>query len=796
MDGECDSTVSLLPAGALMGPYTVERLLGVGGSAQVYLASDRRLGRQVALKVLTAGSLTPELQRRFIEEAKAAASLNHPNVAVVYEVGTVEGNSFIAMEYVEGETFRRRLRDTNSALPELLGYLRQAAKAIAMAHGKGIVHCDLKPDNIMVTQEGVVKILDFGLARLLARYKSRGGSPSPGAPRQEELFSSCSRMVEGTPGYMSPEQAEGKGDLDERTDIFSFGCMLYEAAARSLPFSGGTGGDPLSRSRQEGPPRLSELCPAAPAGLTRIVEGCLEKDPKRRCSSMDEVERALGDVLDAKPEPVKSNLSRRKWAIGVTAVVVAALAGVAGYLRRQPTLVAPSIAVIPFVAAHANPEIEFLCEGISEGLINALAQVQGLKVIARSSSFRFRDGKIPVPRMARLLGVQTLVTGSVAERAGRLRITVDLVAADGTQLWGMQYSPGVRELAGVEAGISNEIAQRIGSKLTELDRSKLAKAGKVNPEAYALFLRGRYHLRLYTPASREKAAGYHEQALAIDPGFALAHAELANLYRNLGGSAVQSAAITLPKAEAAALRALSADKDLAEAHAALADIRKDQWDWAAAEAGYKRALELNSNLVAAHQGYAILLGVKGRHPEAIGQIRRAMDLDPLGLPTMVHAAAVYYNARRFGDALGILNRALDVDPGSPSAWSWMGIVNGGSGQYAQAVRAYEKAFAFGDDSAATKCYYSFALARSGRPRDALTVIEGVEKSGGFVPPSTVAIAHLGLNRRAEAIRMLQQAHAARDPLLQYVQVEAHFDELSNDMGFRALAKSIGLSGSR
>lgn len=790
MDGESDSTVSLLPAGATMGHYTVERLLGVGGSAQVYLALDGRLGRHVALKVLTAGAFSAELQRRFTEEAKAAASLNHPNVAVVYEVGACDGNCFIAMEYVEGETFRRRLQDPNAGLPELLGCLRQAAKAIAAAHGRGIVHCDLKPDNIMVTREGEAKILDFGLARLLARYKSDGEARPGGEGRQQILFSMRGRTAEGTPGYMSPEQAEGNSNLDERTDIFSFGCILYEAVARKLPF--GAAGDSLYRLRQERPRRLAELCPSVPAGLARIVESCLEKDPELRCSSMAEVESALGRAVEAMRQRSRSALARRMWMIGAAAVVAAVAAGLGWHSLRRSPAPAPSIAVIPFVPSQPGADIEYICEGLSEGIINALAQVSGLKVVARSSSFRFRDSTMPAQKMAQLLGVNSLVTGSVTGRAGRLRITVDLVAADGSQLWGMQYSPAASELAGVEERISNEIAQRIVSQLTELDKSKLARTGKVIPEAYALYLRARYHLRLYTPASRERAVSYYEQTLAIDPHFALAHAELANLYRNLGGSAVQSAASALPRAEAAALRALAADKDLAEAHAALADVRKDQWNWEAAESGYRKALELNANLVEARQGYAILLGVRNRHPEAISQIRRALDLDPLGLPTMVHAAAVYSNARRFGDALEILNRALGMDPGSPSAWFWRGSVNSGSGHYDQAIKAYEKAFEFGDDSAATKCYYSFALARSGRLRDARDVVEAVEQSANFVPPSAMAIAYLGMNRRAEAIRALQRAYEVRDPLLQYLQVEAHFDELAQLPAFIQLARSIGL----
>jgi TolB-like protein/Tfp pilus assembly protein PilF len=468
------------------------------------------------------------------------------------------------------------------------------------------------------------------------------------------------------------------------------------------------------------------------------------------------------------------------------------VAGATAYTWRRPAREVPSVAVIPFVNAQESPNSAYLADGISEGLIHALAQIPGLKVIARSSSFQFRNRLIDVRQVARKLGVQALVTGSVAESGNRLRITVDLVARDATQIWGMQYNSAISGLAGLEAGISSEIAQRIGAKLTEIARDRLTNAVKVNPEAYESFLRARYHLRLYTPESRNRAVGYYQQALAIDPSFALAHAELAHLYRLLGGAADMSADETIPRAKAAALRALSADRNLAEAHAVMADIKKDAWDWTAAEEGYRKALELNRNLVTAHQGYAIFLGVTGKHKEAIEEIRRARELDPLGLPTAIHAGAVYYNARRYREALETFNRAVELDPGSYAAWSWIGIVNGGTGQYDQAIRAYERAAALGEASAATQCYYAFALARSGRQTQALQLLERLRKSSGFVPLSSLAILHLGLNQKAEAIQALQAAYAAKEPLLQYLRVESHFDELANEPQFCKLAESIGL----
>ncbi len=782
--GPHPNTMKILPAGGVVGQYSIERLLGLGGSALVYRALDGRLGRHVALKVLPAETATAAARKRFVEEARAAASLNHPNIAVIYEVGESAAGCYIAMEEVDGDTLRLRLQSEQADPVELLGYLRQAAGALAKAHARGVVHCDLKPENIMVTRDGLVKLLDFGLARLIARHFGETDA-EPGAAHRRS-----GRKAEGTPGYMSPEQAAGTLEIDERSDVFSFGCILYETAARRPPFEGATAVEVLAGTGREAR-ALSEVCPGAPPGLVEIVARCLERNPAKRYASMEDVERELGGVLDAAAARRRRRWSRRSWGLSA-AGLAAAGAGWWSYARRAVPAAGQSVAVIPLVGPGAGLERDFLADGLAEGLIHTLAQVPGLKVIARTSSWAFRGERIDARRAARALGVRVLVLLSVAEAGQRLRVTVDMVAADGTQIWGERFLPGRAGLAGLEADLSQQIAERVGAQLTEQGRERLARGARIRPEAYELLLLGRYQVRLYTAESRLKAAAYYEQALAVEPGFALAHAELASLYRLLSGSATLSPEDALPKAERAAQRALAADPEQAEGHAALADIRKDQWQWKEAEDRYRRALELNPNLVAAHRGYAIFLGVRARHEEAIAEIRRAVELDPLGLPTLVHAGAVYYNARRFREALRELKRALDLDPVAPAAWSWVGMCHGAQRQYAEAVKAYERASAKGDSPAASASYLCFSLARSGRREEAERLLARMLAAKEFVPRSNLAIAYLGLNRRQDALKLLAAAYDARDPLLQYLKVEPHFDDIAREPAFMEIAGKIGL----
>ena len=677
------------------------------------------------------------------------------------------------MEFIEGETlsaYIKRIGPLSSAQTANIG--SQICAGLAQAHRLGVIHGDLKPGNVILSplQRGGFRavITDFGLATLKLGAESGGIYPQGGSL-----------------DYMAPELFAGARH-SVASDIYALGVTFHFMLTGTTPLrTEPPQPDASTRTMGSAYRPGSAECRCAPLthGWNTVVTSCVRVSPRARFRSAEEVARHI---------PAGS--TRRKW-LGA-AVASAGLSAAAIWLvRRHPARTeeaVSSIAVIPFRNA-AGPNSQYLSDGISDGLINALAQLPHLKVIARTSSFKFGGEGVSLRKAAQILGVRALVTGQLTEINGQLRIGVELVnGSDGTRIWGSQYNYRLSDLPAMQAEISSRIAERVSSELTSADRSKLAKGRKINPEAYGLFLRGRYELRLYTPESRQKAVGYYEQALAIDPGFALAHAELASAYRLLSASAVRSAAEMLPKAEASALRALAADRDVGEAHAALAGVKRDRWDWAAAEREYRRALQLSPNLAAARQAYAIYLSITGRHDAAVKEILRARELDPIGVPAAVNLAAVYYNARRYEQATDALRRGLEVDPSAPSLWMWMGMTNAARRQFTPAVAAFEKAMDLGDRTAATQCYYAHSLARSGRRLDAARVVERIERSADFVSGLALAVAHAGLDNKDRAIKLLQSGYESKDPLLQYINVEAHFDSLRGDPRFHDLVNKIGL----
>jgi serine/threonine-protein kinase len=759
------STRTLLAPGSELGAYRLAELLGSGGSSDVYKAHDSRLDRHVALKVFPAIQVTREFRARFERESRAAASLNHPNIATVYEVGEADALWFIAIEFVDGMTLRAAFGDATCSLTQRLAYLAQAAGALARAHANGIAHCDLKPDNIMVTRDGLVKVLDFGLARLAGSADAQGPA------------------VEGTIGYMSPEQAAGQ-PIDTRSDVFSFGCILFEAVTNELPFGGMSERWATNLMDAKTPP-LAAMPPGIPAGLQELLDDCLIKDPAARAISMEDVSLRLQSILHHAP---RANRLALPLAISA-ALVLAAVAYWQLPLQPQPG----SVAVIPFVSTAPTPDRVRLAEDVSEGVINALLQLPDLKVIARSSSFRFTGDSLDVPRVARTLGVQALVTGRIVENNGRLRISAELVSGrDGAAMWGANYTPDSENLADVEVQIAQEIARRVRSQLTPDDQRRLDKAAHPNAEAYSLLLRGRYEMSLYTPDSMQKATSYFQQALGVDPGYALANAELANTYRLLAGSGVLKPEKWLQLGEQAALRAIGTDDELPQAHTALAGIKRDRWQWADAEREYSRAIALSSSFVPARQALAVTLTVLGRDDAAVAEIVRARELDPVGLPGAVASAAVFYNLRLYDRALATLKDAANLDSLAPALWTWVGIVNGGKGDFATAITAFEKAMELGDAAASTRCYYVHALARAGRRTDALRHLRTLESEGATVPPSFLAIAYTGVDDRERAIAALQAGYAARHPQLQYIAVESYLSALMDDPRFLRVVADMGL----
>src|SRR5262245_14514785 len=667
-----------LQPGTKVGRYEVRSKIGTGGMGEVYLAEDTQLHRRVALKVLPADvAAKQDRMRRFKQEAMAAAALNHPNIAHIYEIGESDHINFIAMEFVDGQTLRHKIYRERTELRKLLRFLQHAAEGLARAHAAGVVHRDLKPDNIMVTRDGHAKLLDFGLAKLISGQKLSSSSSEMATailPQRSEPGT-----VLGTVGYMSPEQAQGDNDVvDQRSDVFSFGCILFEAVTGQRPFDGKDAIDSLNKIIREPAPSILELNPAAPNDLQRIVRRCLAKDPDERYQTIKDVaielkevrrELAAAATLDTTVPPARSSTTatdgsapteqganaitesvapsfsqlssaqliasgfkRHKLAIVTTGIVIViAVVSLIAWMRwRVREVPIESIAVLPFENQGNNPEAEYISDGITVSINNSLTRLPRLKVIPNSIASHYKGKTLDLRKIGDELDVNAVLTGKVFQRGDNIVISVELDDVRyGKQIWGEQYSRKLSDLLAVQNDISNEISQRLRSQLTGEQKQQLVKGSTRNPEAYQLYLKGNFYVSKYTKEGMLKGIDYFNQAIALDGNYALAYTGLSYCYWNAVGWYVPSEEAT-PKAKAAAQRALAIDDSLSDAHLALAAIA--HWhdrDWVNAEKEYRRAIELNPNDLRPHGFYAWFLAVQGRASEAIAEGQKTVQIDPV-----------------------------------------------------------------------------------------------------------------------------------------------------------------------
>ena len=828
--------------------YRILSKLGAGGMGEVYLAQDTKLDRKVALKILPADvAANRDRMERFVREAKAAAALNHPNIAHIYEIGEVDGLHFIAMEYIEGDTLREKIHRERTDLRKLLRYLQNVAEGLAKAHAAGIVHRDLKPDNIMITVDGHAKILDFGLAKLIEQHatptSAEGSSEVATAVMPQH---STPGTVMGTVGYMSPEQAQGKTrEIDHRSDIFSFGCILYEAAIGQRAFEGKDALDSLHKTVHGPTPQISGGPAGAPDELQRIVRRCLAKDAEKRYQSMKDVAielEELQNALKGAAEPVYSSqlalrgvtapaieaaagldtdwrsaastrdpgvlrssssaeyiageIRRHKKSVAVMALLVVSVAavGLGYYLHARNSRVAiDSIAVLPFKNTTADQDTEYFSDGISQSLINSLSQLPGIKVIASSSSFKYKEKDVDPQDVANALGVEAIPTGRVLRRGDNLLISVELVnARDRTQVWGEQYNRNSADLLAVQSEISREIAEKLRLRLSAGDQQQLTKRETVNPQAYELMLKGLYYRRKGGTENSKKAAEYYNQAIDADPTYALAYAELAVCYLDLAAGSVLDPKEFTPKAESAARKAVGLDESLADAHYALALSKREAWEWASAEREYQRAIELNPNLAAARLRYAFYLSLVGRHKQAIAQIERARELDPLSSAVNANVGYVLYLARQYDEAIESLQKTRELDRDFPPTQNVLGFTYAAKGMYAKAIAAYQEAIRLGNKSPSLQIYLGAAYARAGDREKGRAILEQLQTSESYVSPCEFAILHAALGEREPAFASLEKAYTAHDPSLQYLGIDPAFDSLRADPRFDDLVRRVGL----
>jgi eukaryotic-like serine/threonine-protein kinase len=819
--------------GMYLGRYEIRSKLGAGGMGEVYLAQDTQLRRPVAIKFLPPEfSAQTERLHRFEQEAYAVAALNHPNIAHVYEIGEADGTRFIVMEFIDGQTLRELIRSGDIDLMKLLGYLQHAAEGLAKAHAAGIVHRDLKPDNFMVTRDGHTKVLDFGLAKLVGPQPSTtrtgGGSEVATAILQQH---STPGIVVGTVGYMSPEQAQGKTDqIDHRSDIFSFGCILFEVVTGRKAFEGRDAIDILNNIIRGPVPSVSGFRPDAPNHLQRIVRRCLAKDPEERYQTIKDVAIELKELrrefttttagmnsavsrtavgstrrstTNAEPVSLSTTESsssaeyiineikqhRLNAAVAVVVLVLGAV-GLYLYLHGRSTEVAiDSIAVLPFVNESSNPDVEYLSDGMTESLINSLSQLPNLLVKARSSVFRYKGKEFEPQQVGSELNVQAILNGRLVQRGDDLTLYLSLVdGRNGNQLWGEQYNRKLTNLVTLQNEIARDVANKLRTRLSGADEQKLAKKYTENVEANLLYLHGRFYLNKRTPDALKRALEYFKRAIALDSNYALAYAGLADAYTLSFEYASLTYREAISQAREAALKALSLDNELAEAHASLGLILLwGDYDFAGAEREFKRAIELNPNYAPAHQWYGYLLTTLGKTEEALSENRRAVEIEPLSLVMNFTYASSLFFARRYDEAIAQAKKALELDANSLGGHFWLGNAYAIKGDYAPAVDAFAKSLEVSGDAESGELMRK-NFAKGGWLRFLRGVLEDRTTAAS---PYRLAHVHVLLGNKDEAFAQLNKSYEIREPTFARLKVDPRFDALRDDPRFQDLLRRVG-----
>lgn len=801
-----------LRPGARLGPYEVLGLIGAGGMGEVYRAWDSRLERDVALKVLPAEALGDETARaRLVREARLASQLNHPHICTIHDVGETDaspqagsepGAAYIAMELVEGQPLSARVAEGPLPIDQVLQYGRQLADALTHAHRRGVVHRDLKSANVMVTPEGHVKVLDFGLAKRLT-----GEDLAETTGSRQSL--TATGVVAGTLAYMAPEQLLGRL-ADARSDIWALGVVLYEMAAGRRPFQGQTGFELTSAILKE---PLPPLPPAVPATLQVVVGRCMAKEPGERYQGGSEVKAALEAVAsggEAARWPTWRAVawSRRRLLGGATAalalvIIAAMLVGLdVGGVRSRfiggaaGPRHAIRLAVLPFANLSGDPEQEPLADGITEQTIAQLGSLhpETLSVIGRTSVMRYKKGDRPIDQIGQELRVDYILEGSAQREANRVRITARLIRVnDQTQVWARPYEHELSGIMMVQSDLAKSVAEALALTLLPAEKDRLASARTVNPEAYEAYVKGSSLWKTLKPADLDAAQRHFEQALVKDPSYAPAYAGLSWVW-GARGFPVRAAPVseTGPKAKAAALQALALDGNSSEAHEALAAVRTwADWDWAGAEPEWRRALELNPSAANAHAYYSHFLAQQGRPGEAIQHIERALELDPFNaLYHAMHSVVLQY-ARRFDDALAAARKALSIQPDLGIAFSQFQYVYMSKGMRDEQL-ADQKLRIARDPERHAAFKRGFAEGGyEGAQRALADVYAARYEKGTYNQAEGVALRYLDAGDKDRAIDWLYKSYADHDPQVTYIG-RPHYDPLRSDPRFQALLRRIGL----
>ena len=818
--------------------YKIISHLGSGGMGEVFLAEDSKLERFVAIKFIKSEiAQMPEQLQRFLQEAKTASALNHPNIITVYEIGETNETQFIATEYIEGKTLRSVMSEDSLSLDEILEIISQIGTAIHAAHKAGIIHRDIKPENIMVRDDKLVKVLDFGLAKLGEREVVRKVEAEKKIDFTSQSLTQTGLLM-GTVAYMSPEQARIE-TVDNRSDIWSIGVLLYEMCSGRKPFLGETAEEKIDSILNNKPKSLGK---EVPFELRQIIERTLQKDADKRYQTAQEllvdVNALRKDLTDedevlsksfssnkkhttspdesrvssptnlptdfngrsenkhiSSAEYVFSEVKKRKvLSFGVIASFILAIF-VGGYFYNiTNSQTENSIAVLPFVNESGDAEKDYLSDGVSKSIINSLSQLSSLKVIAKNSSFQFKGKDASLDEIANKLGVAFVLRGRILKKGDGFQVVTELIkTSDKTKVWGEQFDRQLADVLNVEPEISQEIAKKMKAQLTNAEQQQLAKGKKVNPEAYKMLIKGRFFQSKPEGENWKTALEYYDKALGIDPNYAEAYVDIANTYIYLAANSFLDPKEAMPKARAAANKALELNENLAEVHMTLAGIKKTEWDWAGIEREYKRALELNPNLAVDYLTYAFYLSTQGRHKEAMSFIKKGRELDPLRLNVYADLGLIYYFGRQYDLANEQYQIGLELNPNHIGILYALASLNSARGYYDESLNYYQRVSKLLPNHTGIKCYYGYILAKTGKTAEANAILKDLQTGKEYVSPVELAVLYVGLKDYDKAISTLERAYSERDSQMQFLGIDPHFDDIRSDPRFVDLMNRVGLS---